>query len=91
MQNSNSQASQYKYNGKELDESLGLNWHDYGARNYDATLGRWMNLDPLAEKYMVLSPYNFVANNPLIFFDPDGMEIETIFYDSDGNKNGHCS
>lgn len=63
------------YQGKELDESLGLNWLDFDARNYDPALGRWMNIDPLAEipQNLSLSPYNFVKNNPIKFIDPDGM------------------
>ena len=64
------------YGGKELDESLGLNWLDYGARNYDPALGRWMNIDPLAEKYYDFSGYNYTMNNPVLFTDPDGMRVE---------------
>ncbi|WP_298646920.1 RHS repeat-associated core domain-containing protein [uncultured Proteiniphilum sp.] len=41
----------YKYNGKELDRFQGLDMYDYGARHYDAALGRWFTVDPLAEKY----------------------------------------
>jgi RHS repeat-associated protein len=52
----------YKYNGKELDTKKGLNWYDYGARQYDAALGRWFAVDPLAEKYYNVSPYTFTGN-----------------------------
>jgi hypothetical protein len=42
-------------------------------------LGRWFNVDPLADKYPSLSPYNFVANNPILYVDPDGREIWIAF------------
>jgi RHS repeat-associated protein len=63
----------YKYNGKEYQDELGLNMYDYGARNYDPALGRWMNVDPLAEKLPHASPYAFCLNNPILFVDPDGQ------------------
>jgi RHS repeat-associated protein len=63
---------QYKYNGKELQDELGLAWYDYGARNYDAAEGRWMSIDPLAEKYPGMSPYVYTMNNPVRYVDPDG-------------------
>ncbi|MDT7832735.1 DUF6443 domain-containing protein [Flavobacteriaceae bacterium S356] len=71
--NGNSTAQRWKFGGKEYNEELGLDWYDISARNYDAALGRWMNVDPLAEKMRRHSPYNYAFNNPIFFLDPDGM------------------
>ena len=62
----------YKYNGKELDRVSGLNLYDYGARYYDATIGRWCMVDSLSEKYYSFNSYNYCGNNPARYVDPDG-------------------
>ncbi len=49
----------YRYNGKELDRFQNLDKYDYGARHCDAALGRWLTVDPLAEKCYSISPYTY--------------------------------
>ena len=84
MAESTSESVQrYKYNGKELDRMHGLEWYDYGARFYDATVAMWFNVDPLAEKASSYSPYSYCVNNPIIAFDPNGMETHVV-----SNSNG---
>ncbi|WP_190809221.1 DUF6443 domain-containing protein [Flagellimonas sp. S3867] len=83
----NSVANRWKYGGKELDDSFNdaLATYDFGARNYSPDLGRWMNIDPLAEKYMPLTPYNYVGNNPNLYVDETGEDFAIYL---ERNENG---
>lgn len=79
---------QYKYNGKEFQDEVGLNLYDYGARNYDPTLGRWMNIDMLSEVSEDESPFHYAHNNPVIYIDPTGLTGQswtTKYLDTKGN------
>lgn len=66
----------FKYNGKEEINDLGLNMIDYGARMYQADLGRWSVVDPLADvdHSIGISPYHYAGNNPILNIDLDGMD-----------------
>ncbi|HOY21062.1 MAG TPA: RHS repeat-associated core domain-containing protein, partial [Haliscomenobacter sp.] len=85
MNDAAAKDTKYQYNAKELNDDFGLNWNDYGARWYDAAIGRWNGVDPLAEKMQSWSPYHFAFVNPLRFMDPDGMAPDDIVY---FNMNG---
>ena len=71
-------AQPYKYNGKEYDTKKGLNWYDYGARHYDAALGRFTTVDPLAEKHYSTNPFTYCLNNPLKYVDPLGTDTISV-------------
>src|SRR5690606_26707732 len=92
------------YNGKELQDELGLNVYDFGARNYMPDLGRWANIDPLAEQSRRWTPYNYAYNNPIYWSDPTGLMeggvgnlsalgadingVKTTFFGDLGKKKG---
>lgn len=69
-------GQKYKFNGKELNDEFGLNFTDFGWRNYMSDIGRWISPDPLMEEYPEWSPYNFTMNNPVRYIDPDGLSVQ---------------
>ncbi|WP_230408910.1 RHS repeat-associated core domain-containing protein, partial [Flavobacterium salmonis] len=66
----NATAQKYKFEGKEIQDELGLNWYDFGWRQYDPTLARMLQADPVTHHSQ--SPYTAFDNNPVFWADPDG-------------------
>ncbi len=84
-------AYQYKYNGKELQDELGLNMYDMDMRQYDPAIGRWVVLDPVIHHSM--SPYNAFDNNPVFWADPSGADamslIDEMWKRTEDGTNSH--
>ena len=75
----------YKYNGKELQDELGLNMYDMDMRMYDPAIARWVVMDPVIHHSM--SPYNAFDNNPVFWADPSGADAEQSSGSSDSNNS----
>jgi len=78
----------YLYNGKELQDELGLNIYDYGARTYDPAVLRFWQVDPDTEKYQNQSVYIYADDSPVRFRDVDGKGTEDWYEKLDENGNG---
>ncbi len=73
----------YKFEGKELDRTFGLDNYDIHARQYFAMAPSWDRIDPLAEKYYGISPYAYCGGDPVNFGDYDG---EKVIFSNYGGK-----
>ncbi len=76
----------YRFTGQRLDTGTGLYY--YGARYYDAALGRFISADtivPGAGSPQALNRYAYVYNNPLRYTDPSGHMVECGY-----NGESHC-
>jgi RHS repeat-associated protein len=80
LANGNLAAQNYKFQEQERQDELGLNWDSFKWRNYDPAIGRFMSIDPLAEKYNWMSCYQFASNQVI-----HGREIEGLENDNDLN------
>ena len=67
-------SNDFKFGDKKLDRTYGLDLYDFEARQYDAIAPWFTSIDPLAEKFTWLTPYNYCSGNPVMFVDPDGRD-----------------
>ena len=64
----------YLFSGKELDSHTTDDLYYFGARYYDASIGRWLVPDPASNLHPEWTPFHYCFNNPLQFVDPVGMD-----------------
>ncbi len=72
--NGNISETNWKFGGKEYDQSFNIDTYDFGARHYNPWAVRWGSIDVMASKYNEYSPYIYAVNNPVLFIDPDGED-----------------
>ena len=86
----NSDDYLYKYNGKELQDELGLNVTAMDYRQYDNALGRFNSIAALSEMSFSTSPFAFARNNPVFWMDPSGL-LSQEFINSIWNNSANNS
>ena len=72
----NENVQKYKFEGKELDRTFGLDNYDIHARQYFAMAPMWDRIDPLAERYYGISPYMYCLGDPINKTDLDGKKVK---------------
>ena len=72
-------STRFGYTGKEEITVMDSKISDFGARNFDKALGRWLGVDKLSSDYSSASGYAYVLNNPIVLMDPDGMRVDSSY------------
>lgn len=75
-------ANKWRFQGQEHIDDLGLNWDSFKWRNHQPEIGRFFNIDPLADKYVYNSPYAFSENQVIAHRELEGLEKTSV------NHNG---
>ena len=70
LNDSNPGFQPFAYAGGFYDVDTGL--VRFGARDYDAAVGRWIQSDPIGFQGG-LDTYAYVGNNPVVYIDPWGL------------------
>ncbi len=68
----------YAFNGKEKDDEIegAGDSYDYGARMYEARLGRFLTVDPQYGLFPDFSPYAMALDNPIYLIDKNGQTVD---------------
>ncbi len=82
----NESLQKYKFEGKELDRTFGLDNYDIHARQYFAMAPSWDRIDKKAEDYYPISPYSYCGGDPINRGDYDGEETRVYV---ETNRLGH--
>ncbi|MEO0333308.1 MAG: RHS repeat-associated core domain-containing protein [Bacteroidota bacterium] len=70
--------SRYGYNNKELVSEMGLDWMPYGKRMFDPATCRFISVDPIADQFAWVSPYNYAENEPIANIDLHGLQASSM-------------
>jgi RHS repeat-associated protein len=73
-QRESSLVNDWRFQGQENVDDLGLNWDSFKWRNHQPDLGRFFNVDPLADKYVYNSPFAFSENHVVAHRELEGLE-----------------
>jgi RHS repeat-associated protein len=84
-----SENMDYKFTGKQRDTETG--WDYFGARYYDARIANWTTTDPLFEKRIEYSPYNYVTRNPITLIDAKGLFDDYYIFSEHGVYMGRVT
>ncbi len=84
----NAGSYQYTYNGKEIDDELGLKLFHYGARMYDPVIARFTGVDPISDEFPWVSTYNYAENEPIANIDLHGLQAFPVHGTTQG-EFGH--
>jgi RHS repeat-associated protein len=68
-----------EFANKEFSDGSGLDWYEFKYRMHDPQIGRFLQIDPLADEYEYNSPYAFSENKVIVHREIEGLEAEYIF------------
>jgi RHS repeat-associated protein len=66
----------FGFNGKDKESEFNSGAYDFGARSYNARLGRMFSVDPCVNLIASLSSYCFAGNSVIIYVDYSGAILD---------------